>query len=414
MSSLFISYSRRDHQIVDAIAGQLRMEDYSLWIDRKSILGGQQWRSKIVEAIKASSAVVLIISKSSVSSNDVRKEVDLAETYRKTILPIRIHAIDIPSHLEYQLAGTQIVQYSREATFLSEIKDALDEAGIDSSSTDGTTDFAVTTPANSLLKFFEPLLKNTRFRIAAMAGLGLAAGFFFVQRYFDVSDSPIKGAYVVSSFQSTGTREEVADLRGFSKHLRETLDHIHDNAIEVQPTSFDESTFAEMSFSRLEKEEPKAKTIPSILLKNRAGRCNRIDQTFTLLSWPYEYTDGNWRRLPGFAKVQGRSQDAGYLALSVVFQLMQKARTTDRFHLTEGEEQKLKQEMLNQYIEIHNIQNRPPEQLEESGVFQLQQADHIPDAEIQRLLALFDAGATKCSDPSSLKAFTENYRSYAL
>ena len=63
---IFISYSRKDKDIVDQFFNRLVEAGYSVWIDRDGIDGGDQFDDKIAKAIKNSSIVVFF---SSVNSN---------------------------------------------------------------------------------------------------------------------------------------------------------------------------------------------------------------------------------------------------------------------------------------------------------------------------------------------------------
>ena len=60
---------------------------YGVWIDREEIHGGDLWREAIVEAVDHAYAFVLMLSPASVASDNVRKEVDLADGAGKALLP---------------------------------------------------------------------------------------------------------------------------------------------------------------------------------------------------------------------------------------------------------------------------------------------------------------------------------------
>ena len=79
MSHVFISYSRRGSEAVDQIVTRLEAENFTVWIDREDIHGGDLWREAIVEAVDNAYAFVLMLSPASGASDNVRKEVDLAE-----------------------------------------------------------------------------------------------------------------------------------------------------------------------------------------------------------------------------------------------------------------------------------------------------------------------------------------------
>ncbi len=131
MGHIFISYSRRDERQADLLARKLQGAGYLIWLDREGIQGGEQWRARIVDAIESAAAVILLLSPNSVHSDQVRKEIDLAEGAAKPILPLEIGPVTIPANLKYQLAGLQRIQLdlSSDASFKKVIT-ALENLGL--------------------------------------------------------------------------------------------------------------------------------------------------------------------------------------------------------------------------------------------------------------------------------------------
>ena len=112
MGQVFISYSRRDSETIESIVSQLEAEGIDVWLDREDIKPGQQWRKQIVEAIDTSEAFVLNLSPDSGASDNVLKELNLAEeALEPFILPIMLKEMKIPDTMRYQLAGTQFIAY---------------------------------------------------------------------------------------------------------------------------------------------------------------------------------------------------------------------------------------------------------------------------------------------------------------
>jgi hypothetical protein len=112
MTHIFFSYARIDSAIADQIVYRLEKNGYHVWIDRSDISGGDQWRRKIVDAIDKASTFIVLLSPQSVRSDNVRKEIDLAEHSQTRIVPIRIQAAEIPKEFLYQLVGLQIIDLS--------------------------------------------------------------------------------------------------------------------------------------------------------------------------------------------------------------------------------------------------------------------------------------------------------------
>jgi tetratricopeptide (TPR) repeat protein len=111
MARLFISYAHADSVIVKDISKVLQEAGHEVWIDRHDIQGGTLWGSEIAKAIIACDALLLFLSTESVSSDDVRREVDIAFEEKRKILPIMLENVEIPVELDYQLTGIQYIDY---------------------------------------------------------------------------------------------------------------------------------------------------------------------------------------------------------------------------------------------------------------------------------------------------------------
>jgi hypothetical protein len=112
MGQIFISYSRRDADVVENIVSELEAAGIDVWLDREDITPGKQWRRQIVEAIDTADAFVLNLSPNSAASDNVLKELNLAEeALDPFILPVMLSEMKIPDQMRYQLAGTQFVSY---------------------------------------------------------------------------------------------------------------------------------------------------------------------------------------------------------------------------------------------------------------------------------------------------------------
>jgi hypothetical protein len=87
----------------------------SVWIDRKSITGGTTWSGEIVEAIKRCAALVVVISEPAMQSRNVQQEIQLAWEHDRKILPLRLSPVELPSAVEYALAGRQWIDILDQA-----------------------------------------------------------------------------------------------------------------------------------------------------------------------------------------------------------------------------------------------------------------------------------------------------------
>lgn len=110
---VFVSYSRQDNDKVQALTGKLRSAGVRLWMDVRNIDGAAMWGEEIVNAVAKSKVLLLLVSKTSVVSQNVVKEVLLASEHKGHILPVDLEPTEIPGSLKYALAGIQHIEYFR-------------------------------------------------------------------------------------------------------------------------------------------------------------------------------------------------------------------------------------------------------------------------------------------------------------
>ena len=109
MGQVFTSYSRRDRETVDNIVGKLSQAGMSVWLDREAIKAGNSWRVQIVRAIDTCDAFLLMLSGNSAASDNVRKEIDLAQDSGRVIFAMLLEPVKLPAEIRYQLAGLQFI-----------------------------------------------------------------------------------------------------------------------------------------------------------------------------------------------------------------------------------------------------------------------------------------------------------------
>lgn len=121
---LFISYSRVDAAIAERLADDLRQQGYDLWIDRQSIPHGSNWDSEVERGLNESDVMLVLLSPSSASSQNVADEWSYFIEKRKKILPVLIQPCDVP----FRLSRRQRVDFTRSYDQgLSELIRALNE-----------------------------------------------------------------------------------------------------------------------------------------------------------------------------------------------------------------------------------------------------------------------------------------------
>ena len=110
MSQIFVSYSRRDLEIVDSIVEEIEAAGIGVWIDREDIKAGKTWRVQIVEAIATCDAFVLMLSSNSAASDNVRREIDLAQDAGCAVFILKLDPVKLPAEMLYQLVGLQHIE----------------------------------------------------------------------------------------------------------------------------------------------------------------------------------------------------------------------------------------------------------------------------------------------------------------
>jgi len=95
---IFISYSRVDTEYVSSLVVALRKQGFEVWFD-KNIRTGTDWDDTIEEELKKADALVLILSKTSVVSDNVKDEISYAMGLGKPVSPIKIEECDVPMRL---------------------------------------------------------------------------------------------------------------------------------------------------------------------------------------------------------------------------------------------------------------------------------------------------------------------------
>ena len=110
---VFVSYSRQDNEKVLALTRKLRDAGVTMWMDVRNIDGAAMWGEEIVNAVAKSKVLLLLVSRSSVNSQNVVKEVLLASERKGHILPVDLEATEVPGSLRYALAGIQHIEFYR-------------------------------------------------------------------------------------------------------------------------------------------------------------------------------------------------------------------------------------------------------------------------------------------------------------
>jgi serine/threonine kinase PknH len=107
--TLFISYSRRDEDVVKALTRGLEAAGVDVWRDHE-LHGGDSWWSVILERIRECSVFVFALSDTSLHrSKPCRAELEYAMLLRRPIVPVQVGTVS--SMRAMPLAHLQVVPY---------------------------------------------------------------------------------------------------------------------------------------------------------------------------------------------------------------------------------------------------------------------------------------------------------------
>jgi hypothetical protein len=109
---LFVSYSRKDKELVHEFVMQLKHKGFSVWIDWSGIKSGDKFKAEIVQAIEESNVVLFFSSASSNASDWVQKEISIATNRHKTIIPVKIDNSAYDKNIEVDLTLLDFVDYT--------------------------------------------------------------------------------------------------------------------------------------------------------------------------------------------------------------------------------------------------------------------------------------------------------------
>jgi WD40 repeat protein len=98
---LFISYSRRNKEVMQAIKSALEAESFEVTIDTSDLQSGDAWRPQLLELIRDADSVVFLTTDASIGSEICHWELDQCVRLSKRIMPIRVESItkEIPPQL---------------------------------------------------------------------------------------------------------------------------------------------------------------------------------------------------------------------------------------------------------------------------------------------------------------------------
>ena len=103
--AVFLSHSSLDKEAANLVCRVLEQSGIQCWIAPRDIPAADSWDDAIIRGINACAVMVLIFSSHANESDQVKKELHLALTKKKKVIPLRIEEVRPADQLEYILTA---------------------------------------------------------------------------------------------------------------------------------------------------------------------------------------------------------------------------------------------------------------------------------------------------------------------
>lgn len=95
----FISYSRDNEDFALRLARELKTAGFSIWLDQLDIPAGARWDDALERALDACEIFMVILTPTSIASENVKDEIGFAIDHKKRILPVLLQEARVPLRL---------------------------------------------------------------------------------------------------------------------------------------------------------------------------------------------------------------------------------------------------------------------------------------------------------------------------
>src|SRR5687767_3842140 len=95
----FISYSRKDKEFALEVARELKSAGHLVWLDQLDIPTGTRWDDEVERALHECEIFLIILTPTSISSENVKDEIGYAIDHEKRILPVLLEECAVPLRL---------------------------------------------------------------------------------------------------------------------------------------------------------------------------------------------------------------------------------------------------------------------------------------------------------------------------
>jgi len=131
---VFISHSSKDRMIpnnrIETVVKELEKRNIKCWISNKNIKAGQNYSGVLAKAIENCSIFMVFLSDASAQSKEVGREMTLATSNGKEIIPVQIEDVDVMgkySEWKYWLSTSQIkFLFNNDKQGINELADEVE------------------------------------------------------------------------------------------------------------------------------------------------------------------------------------------------------------------------------------------------------------------------------------------------
>jgi TolB-like protein/predicted Zn-dependent protease len=110
----FVSHASADRASAEALTAYLEQRGLSCWVAPRDVPAGALYADAIVRGINEARALILLLSKDSIASSHVGKEVERASSKKKQIIAVRLDEAPLTPALEYFLSESQWVDVAAD------------------------------------------------------------------------------------------------------------------------------------------------------------------------------------------------------------------------------------------------------------------------------------------------------------
>lgn len=174
---IFFSYNRKDSEFALKLANDLIAKGANVWMDQISIRAGERWDKSVEMGLTTSGCLLVVLSPTSVASENVMDEVSYAIETDKLIMPVIAKECDIP----FRIRRFQHIDFT--GNYQEALNKLLKELGIQGAKNTNEPNADQTTYAAPEIKENAPKQKNKSLIIAVVVLALIAAAFFAVSKY---------------------------------------------------------------------------------------------------------------------------------------------------------------------------------------------------------------------------------------